>query len=344
MAQPDERHTATQPLPPGPGRWSRVRRRVLAGRGSAGPFRLALAGLGAFLVTVGLLLRFYAAPRLIVAPAGYYGTQVLSDPHATYFNQATLKTVKNATLSYVNTVRGDPAAATSTTVTWDSYAYVWNPKTRAHLSSTYQRAVFNRRTGQLLTCCGAALNDDPRVRQYGVAPMFWPLGLRKTTYQLYDTSTERPWPAVFRGTAVVQGILTYEFTQHVPSTVVQKMPGIPLSLLGVPGASFNVTANRTYQADTTFWIDPRTGVPVNVEEKLLSQLHDPAGLGSLTVASADLKMDPASQASLAAFANANAARITQLRVAGPLVCLILGALLLIAAAVRWPSRRKRPQS
>lgn len=338
MAQPDERLSATQPLPARPGRW----RRVLAGRGSARPLRLVLAGLGAFLITAGLLLRFYAAPRLVVAPAGYHGTQVLSDPHATYFNQATLKTVRNARLSYVNTIRGDAAAATPTTVTWDSYAYIWNPKSRVQLSSTYQRAVFDRRTGQLRDCCGAAINDDSRIRQYGVAPMFWPIGLRKTTYQLYDASTERPWPAVFHGTAVVHGIRTYEFTQHIPSTVVQKMPGIPMSLLGIPGATYNVTANRTYQADTTFWIDPRTGVPVNVEEKILSQLHDPADLGSLTVAKADLKMDPASQASLAAFANANAARITQVRLTGPLAGVVLGALLLLAAVVRWPTRRKPP--
>jgi hypothetical protein len=67
---------------------------------------------------------------------------------------------------------------------------------------------------------------------------------------------------------VVQGILTYEYTQHIPSTVVQKMPGIPMSLLGIPGASYTVTANRTYQADNTFWIDPRTGVPVNIDEKV----------------------------------------------------------------------------
>ena len=85
---------------------------------------------------------------------------------------------------------------------------------------------------------------------------------------LYATSTDRAWPAVYNGTAMVQGILTYEYTQHIPSTVVQKMPGIPMSLLGIPGASYTVTANRTYQADNTFWIDPRTGVPVNIDEKV----------------------------------------------------------------------------
>lgn len=309
------------------------------GQGRARPLRCALAGFGAFAVTAGLLLRFYAAPRLIVAPAGYYGTQVLSDSHATYFDRGTLKTVKNAPLSYVNTLRGDPSAATPTTVTWDSYSYIWDPKTRVQLSSTYQRAVFDRRNGQLRDCCGAAVDDDPRVRQYGVAPMFWPIGLRKATYQVYDINTERPWPAVFRGTAVVRGIDAYVFTQHIPSTVVQKMPGTPMSILGIPGASYTVTANRTYQADATFWVDPRTGIPIDVEEKIQSRLQDPADIGSLTVASADLKMSPSSQASLVAYSSASAAQITEERLTGPLLCLILGACALLAAVARWPTRR-----
>ena len=41
--------------------------------GGGGWIRPVLAGLGAFLVIFGLLLRFYAAPRLIAAPAGRPG-------------------------------------------------------------------------------------------------------------------------------------------------------------------------------------------------------------------------------------------------------------------------------
>ncbi|HEX6453668.1 MAG TPA: DUF3068 domain-containing protein [Trebonia sp.] len=310
---------------------------MAAGIRSAGPLRYTLAGLGAFAITVGLLFRFYAAHALITAPPGFYGTQVLSDDRATYFDQATLTTKTKATLTDVNTIRGDVAAATGSTVTWDSYSYIWDPKTHVTLSTTYQRAVFNSRTGEMVDCCGAAINDDPRIRQYGVSGLFWPIGTQKTTYTLYDTSTDRAWPAVYRGTAVVQGILTYKYTQHIPATVVQKMPGIPMSILGIPGASYTVTANRTYQADNTFWIDPRTGVPVNVEEKVSSALHDPADLGSLTVVSADFKMSPSSQASLAAVANHSAAQIAQLREIGPLAGVILGVLLLLAA-VCWPRR------
>lgn len=308
---------------------------------SAGRLRCVLACLGAFGITLGLLLRFYAAPALIVAPAGYYGKQVLSAAHATYFDQKTFKTRHNARLTDVDTVRGDAAAATATTVTWDSYSSLRDPGHGETLNSTYERAVFDRRTGELADCCGAAVNDDPRIRQYGVSGLFWPIGTGKTTYLLYDTNTDRAWPAVYSGTAVVRGIPAYRYVQRIPSTVVQKMPGIPMSLLGVPGASYNVTANRTFSSVNTFWVDPRTGVPVNIEEKVDSELTDPAGIGSRTMVSGDFRLSPASQAALAATANLTASEISFLRVGGPAGGTGLGVLALIAAVVPWP-RLRRP--
>lgn len=301
--------------------------------------RYVLAGLGAFAITAGLLLRFYAAPVLITAPAGYYGQLVLSDPHATYFDQKTLKTRKNVLLTDADTVRGDVSAATATTVTWDSFSHIWAPRSGTTLSTVYERAVFNRRTGEMVDCCGAAINDDPRIRLYGESGLFWPIGTAKTTYQLYDMNTERTWPAVYSGTATVRGLVTYKYVQRIPSTVVAKMPGIPMSLLGVPGATYSVTANRTYQSVSTYWVDPRTGVPVNVDEKVTSVLEDPADTGSRTVVSADFRMSPASQASLAAMSSQTAAEISFLRVSGPAAAVILGALALIAGVVPWPRRR-----
>lgn len=302
----------------------------------AGPLRCVLAGLGAFAVTGGLLLRFYAAPALITAPAGFYGTQTLSDPHAAFFDQANLKSETNVPLTAVSTIRGDPGAATASTVTWDHYTAISDPRNHVSVSSAYQRAVFNKRTGEMVDCCGAAMNDDPRIRQYGVSGLFWPVGIGKTSYLLYDTNTERAWPARYSGTAVVRGIGAYKYIQRIPATVVQKMPGISMSLLGVPGANYAVTANRTYQAVNTFWVDPRTGIPLDVEEKVSSALRDPADIASLTVISADFRMSPSSRANLAAMANQTAAQVSFLRVTGPLAGVIAGLLLVLAAAVRWP--------
>jgi hypothetical protein len=270
-----------------------------------GWLRPVLAGLGALLMVFGVLLRFYAAPRLIAAPPGFNITISLVAPHASYFDEATLTTQRDAALTYNETIRGDPGASTGTTAVWDQFTVLEDLKRNVQLIATFQRSAFNRRTGELTNCCGASVNDD---------------------------------------TQVVQGLLTYRFTQRIPVTVVQQMPGVPTSLLGLPGPARNVVADRTFQASNTFWVDPRTGVPVKAEERILSVLQGPGGQGRLMVADADLTMTPDSQRALAAVARQNAAFITTLRQTGPFGGLILGFLLVLAGTVplrRLPRRARR---
>jgi len=81
MASPEDALTLTQTAPGIPA----SRRRGL--RASGHRIRPVLAGLGAFLMVFGLLLRLYVAPRLIAAPVGVYMVVTLADPHASYFDQ-----------------------------------------------------------------------------------------------------------------------------------------------------------------------------------------------------------------------------------------------------------------
>ena len=345
MAPPEEAPTVIQAAPDPV---TRRRHGLLARSGrrgrlaGGGTIRVVLAGLGAFLVAFGLLLRFYAAPRLVSAPADFYIVVSLADPHASYFDQGALITRHDVALTYNDTIRGDPAASTASIAVWDQFTVLEDLKRHNQLIATFQRTAFDRRTGELSNCCGASVNDDTKVRQDGISVVFWPIGTQKTTYQVYDTNTERAWPAVYSGTAVVQGLLTYRFTQRIPVTLVQQLPGVPTSLLGLPGPSRNIVADRTFQASNTFWVDPRTGVPVSAEERISSVLHGPGGQGSLPVASADLTMTPASQRSLAEVARQNAASITTVRRTGPLGAIVLGVLLILAGTV--PFRRLRNRS
>ena len=338
MDQPEQAPVLTQAPP------ETVTRGRRGPPGGGGRIRPVLAGLGAFLMTFGLLLRFYAAPRLIAAPAGIYRTVTLADPHASYFDENTLTTRHSVTLTFDETIRGDATASTGTIAVWDLFTVLEDPERNVQLNVAFQRSAFNRRTGELTNCCGASANDDTQVRQDGIGAVKWPITTQKTTYQVYDLTTRRAWPAVYSGTARVQGLLTYRFAQRIPPTVVQQLPGVPTSLLGLPGASHNVVANRTFQASNTFWVDPLTGVPVDTEERILSVLHGPGGQGRLMVANADLKMTPASQHSLAALARQNAVAITTLRQTGPLGGLLLGFLLVLAGTVPLPRPPGPPES
>ena len=305
-------------------------------RAGRGRLRVVLAGVGAFLLVAGLLLRFYAAPQLVAAPTSVYEQDVLVSPQASYFDEGALVTRHNVRLTYTLTIRGDQRASNDTTGVWDTFASLADPRRHNVVNTVSQRYAFNRRTGQLSNCCGASINDSTQIRQSGIG-LFWPIGTKKQTYQVFDNNSMKAWSAHYVGEVKDTGVQTYEFTQSVPATKVDVMTGVPTSLLGIPGPSKNVVANRYWEATNTFWVDPRTGVVVDEEVKGQSYLQDTSGQGKLSAVSLDLRMDQASRQSLAKQANKNAANITTISVLGPVALVVLGLILLLGATT--PDRK-----
>ena len=317
--------------------------RVATQRQERGRVFVVLIGLGSFLVVVAVLLRFYAAPQLIAAPNDVYETDILVSPHASYFDQGALVTRHDVRLTYTLTIRADQRASTGKIAVWDSFASLADPQRHNVVNSVYQRSAFNRRTGQMVQCCGASVNDSTQIKQTGVG-LFWPIGTRKQAYTVFDNNSMKSWPAHYAGQASDTGVQTYKFTQHVPATKVDVMTGVPTSLLGIKGPSRNVVANRYYTADNTFWVDPRTGVLVDEEVKGQSYLTAANGQGKLNAVSLDLRMSPASRHSLADQADKNAQSITMLSVLGPLALGVLGIIILLLAATSpWRYFRRRDE-
>jgi hypothetical protein len=316
--------------------------RVATARQDRGRLSVVLLGLGAFLVVVAALLRFYAAPQLIAAPNDVYETDTLVSPHASYFDEGQLVTWHDVRLTYTLTIRGDQRASSGKIAVWDSFASLADPKLHNVINSVYQRSAFNRRTGQLVQCCGASVNDSTQIKQQGIG-LFWPIGTKKQTYTVFDNNSMKSWPAHYVGEVEDTGVETYEFTQHVPATVSDVMTGVPTSLLGIKGPSRNVVANRYYTADNTFWVDPRTGVLVDEEVKAQSYLTATNGQGRLNAVSLDLRMTPGSRHSLADQANKNATSITTISVLGPLALGVLGIILLVVAFSPWRRFRRRDE-
>jgi len=50
-----------------------------------------MIGFGAFFLTLTLLMRFYAYPKLAVVPSDQNTQQLVTDDHASYFDADTLK-------------------------------------------------------------------------------------------------------------------------------------------------------------------------------------------------------------------------------------------------------------
>ncbi|GAA2168928.1 DUF3068 domain-containing protein [Actinomadura napierensis] len=304
---------------------------------------MVLTGLGAFLLIIAVLVRFYVAPRLIAAPTDVYQVTRLKAENATYFDAGHLKQVTGATVVATNTVRGDVTSSQDGTAVWESATVVQDAARGTTIEIQNQRVAFDRRTGRLSTCCGASVEGDATVRQSGVG-LFWPVDATKKAKPVYDPATRRPWPAVFEGSERVHGVLTWRFVQHVPSTKVpgQKLPDVPGELLGRGKSSPAVAVDRYYQADATFWVDPRTGAPVDQEQKVLTTLQPRTGPGRLVVGQMDLRMTPESQKTLQDKSSDGASKINLLKTAVPVGTAAVGAVLLVSGVFVGRVGGRRP--
>jgi hypothetical protein len=163
----------------------------------------------------------------------------------------------------------------------------------------------------------------------------------KKSYQLFDAQTGRTWEIRYDGEETVRGVRTYRFLQHIPATkVTGKALSVPGDLLGRSAKSGSVAVDRYYQADITYWIDPRTGAPLNSQQKELSTLQAQKGPGRLVVADMDLQMTDASQRGLLAKSEDAADAIRAVRILAPLGCLFAG-LVSVSAGLGFARRSRR---
>ncbi|GAA4637433.1 hypothetical protein GCM10023196_091220 [Actinoallomurus vinaceus] len=303
---------------------------------------LVLTGAGAFFLAFAALLRFYVADQVIAAPANFFQQSTLEATNASYLDTATLKVRKGVHLRAVNTIRGDVRAASGKIAVWDSFTSIEDPATKKSVEIQQQRAAFDRRTGTLYNVRGASVGGDTSVRQSGVG-LFWPIGVKKQTYQYFDLSTKRPWPATFEGEERIHGVRAYRFVQRIPPTVTESVKGgVPAALLKVkkpkrlPGydkKTGNVAADRVYDATVTLWVDPRTGGQVSQEQRIRTVLRTRDGVDRLVAGDLDLKMTDASQKSLVHVNKSQALKITLLRMVLPLGGAALGLVLLVVGLV-----------
>ena len=169
------------------------------------------------------------------------------------------------------------------------------------------------------------------IRQTGYSGVVFPFGTQKQTYQVFNTTLNRPLPFVYAGTATVDGIQTYEFVENVPATqfTTQEVPG---SMLGSKTAV--IRAPLFDQEHLIYYVDPETGALLNVNEQQTVTLHNPAtGATALVLYDADLTATPASLSQIVALDSSGRNEITLVETTLPLVFGIAGGVALVAGLI-----------
>jgi len=298
---------------------------------------LIAAGLGTFLLVSGVLLRWYVAGQVVKFPLNKYQVTTLVGKDVTYFSPGVLKDVKGATMRQTRTIEGDVVAGTSSRAVWTQFSYTFDATHGVAYQSLTQRSAFDRRTGALIGCCGEAVGAFTG-RQSGLA-FTWPIGTKKRSYQVFDTTLLKPVEAQFAGQVTIDGLRTYRFVERVPAQNFgsQKLPGSLVGLHGQP----TVKLDENYQATNTYWVDPVTGSVVDINENQKLTLRDSSGVQRLVLFQGVLQMTPHSVLTLIRSEHSRRTGIQAITLIVPLGLGVTGAVILGAGAwlTLW---RRRP--
>jgi hypothetical protein len=291
---------------------------------------LVLAGLGTCLIVFAVLVASWVTGQVIKFPLNQYATVTLSDPDASYFSAAKLTELTGVNMEATYTIKGNAAAGSSSTAVWNQFVYVYDQSNKQPVQSLSRTFAFNRRTAQLVNCCGSNINGSSSVKQTGYVGYVLPIGTKKQTYDVFDTNLNKAVPFAYTGIGDVDGTQAYKFTENVAPTQngTQTVPG---SLVNQAAAS--VTLPQYYQVQTTYWIDPVTGALLNVTQNEKLTLRNTDGSQALVLFDANLAATQPSIDGLVALDNDQVSKASLVGTLLPLATGIIGLLLLIIGIV-----------
>lgn len=299
---------------------------------------LILAVLGIVLVAAAILLPTYVSGQIVKFPLDERTTATLAGTGVTYFSQTKLTEETGATVRATYTIKGDAAAGSSSTAVWNQTASVRDVTNNLPVSTQTRRFAFDRHTAVLVNCCGANVNGHAE-RQIGIVGYVFPMGTKQQTYQVFDTTLNRAVPFTYAGTATTDGIGTYVFKENVSPTQV--------AAITVPGAFFHlaaktVTLPEIYEIHLTYWVDPRTGGLLNVNEDEKVTLRNPANGATVAVLfDGDLVATPATVTEVTNLDSSGRTELWMLNTIVPIAAGAAGALAL-AAGIVLLARRTSP--
>jgi len=297
---------------------------------------LILAGLGAFLLLIAVLLPTWVAGQVLKFPLSESETATLEASNASYFSVTALRERTGVTLRATYTITGDASAGNSSTAVWNQTSDVYDVTNHAQVQQMTRRFAFNRRTGQLVDCCGASVNGDKSIRQTGLVGYVFPIGTQKQTYQVYDTTLKKTMPFVYSGTTTVDGIGVYEFVESVAPT---QIASVTLPGSYVHSTAATVTIGEFDAEHLTYDVDPETGALVDVNELQSTTLRTSATAAPALVGlNADLIATPASVSQIVGLDRNGRNELTLLQTTLPIAAGILGGVALLAGV--FLSRRR----
>ena len=298
--------------------------------------------LGAFLIVVAALLRFWLAPAAAKFPLNEYQVVTLSGT-GSYFSQSQLSELTGVSVKATFTIKGNTSLGTGTNAVWDFFKSIQDTTNSAPIAYVPYREAFNRKTGQLVNCCGDFVTDPVTAKanhsvQMSGLGLFFPIGTQKQNYTIFDTTAAKTEQATYEGTANVDGILTYKFLEKVNATQFGT-DNVPGSVLGSHAST--VPLGEYYTATNTYYVDPETGAPLDTSQNQTITLgNSPSNIQILASQISVIQTGPSIASVVSSDQNARR-DLSLLQVILPVIGLVLGIVLLVVGMILMRARPQR---
>lgn len=299
----------------------------LRGPGRSLPEGTFLVALGAFLLTVAVLLPLYVHERVAVLPAETQFDMRLVAEDAAYLDSSTWSWIEEAEIERTTQVLGSAHGSD-----WSAWEMSVDTSVSDRMVDHWSRRVIvDRTTGRAVNCCGEHVNGDRAVRQAGLV-LHFPPGAHEESYLHYDAEVRSAPALEFDGEDEVAGVSVRRYSQEIEDT---QVPGsareVPATLF-TSGADGTVTATRWLEATRTFWVEPVSGMVVNAEENRTETLRSQSGGGSVPLLEADLALLDQQVSGYAEQARVRSVLLRTLESWAPWTLGPLGVLLVLAGA------------
>ncbi|MCZ7377878.1 DUF3068 domain-containing protein [Micromonospora sp. WMMC250] len=298
-----------------------------------------LVGVGTFLIVGAVATPLVVAPALVKVPLDQSSVTVSTAQNATVLDFGTLSERSGVNLTAHRAVRGDVKDGNADRAVFNVGVRVIDDAKKEITLST-DRVALDRRTAMAVACCAEDINGAP-FKHEGLTYTF-PFGTEKKTYQYFDNTARKAYPAKYVSTEKLQGLTVYKFEMTVEPIQISEIK-VPGSLLG--STEQVVNAGRYYANTRTLWVEPDSGVIVKGQEKQLQTLRDGTGADKIKIIDADLAFTEDTQKQQAKAAKDARGQINLLTTVVPVILGLLGlALVLLGVYLVVRAGRRRPEA
>jgi hypothetical protein len=234
--------------------------------------------LGAFVLALAVLSKFYMYDRLAVVPLNNETTSISETApgqDGTYLDIAGGLKIAEAPLKSTRIVSGDVEASKKASDELGKDVAVWKTYVctapadfdcstgETPLSASDEVVAFDRHTGKAVAWKGNTSSSDGETKKdfrFEGQYFKFPFGTEKKTYEFWDGTLNEATPAKYVGEGEVDGLKVLKFKQTI-APVKTGTIDVPGTLVGKPDQT-TVTADRIYSNVRTFSVEPVTGVIV----------------------------------------------------------------------------------